>query len=192
MELSNSNTTTNEDVLQQRHCPTETGSSPENAQLTSRQEEQDEQPPMVTDEGLLFQVFKKLTAREVALCATVCSIWRRVAHSPLLWKRYCARVHGKALSQSLALKCPSWTWEQIFLSCPRLRVDGVFVSANRYSKYGSAQTACYYRYLRVFSSSNACLYKCALSSSALTQFDTSSAALVFLSLMITARSTPFL
>jgi hypothetical protein len=117
------------------------------------------QPELVTNENMLFEVLKKLTAREVARCATICLAFRNAARSPLLWKRYSLRVHGSELALSIANKHPSWRWMHVFLTCPRLRVDGVFVSSNRYSKNGSTQTCCYYRYLRVFSSSNHCLYK---------------------------------
>lgn len=117
-----------------------------------------EETTLIPD-GALFQVLKRLTARQLARVSCVCRSWRRVASSGALWEELARDQFGNEAALSLGRRF-AWRWQKAFLCSPRLRTDGAFVSVNSYYKYGSAQVAYYFRYLRILDPST-CLYKCA-------------------------------
>ncbi|KAL6051455.1 HIVEP zinc finger 3b [Balamuthia mandrillaris] len=107
------------------------------------------------DEVLLV-IFRFLDPSSLEKAALACKHWLIVSREPVLWRSFCL---------SLWKRCKREIWDQygsswrsMWLTRPRIRFDGLFVSRNQYVRPGATEfTYCqpvhlvkYFRYFRFF------------------------------------------
>lgn len=87
--------------------------------------------------------------------ALSCKKTYSLSREPVLWRLICQRIWGHNCSR--AVYHQFGTWQRMFMTRPKVRYDGLFVSKNTYLRAGSTEWAynqpvhqvTYYRYLRL-------------------------------------------
>jgi len=113
------------------------------------------------NEELLCEVLKFVEGADVARCASVCREWRYATLRPALWRYLCADTWSMESAEQLEAECCRRyraSFREMYLTRPRLRFDGIYVSRNQYLRRGVREWAykggvhvvVYYRYYRFF------------------------------------------
>lgn len=104
-----------------------------------------------------------MTPYALGAAACVCRKWRYATRNPVLWQKACLSTWQMfEVEQNTLLLRSSYrgSWRNMWISRPRLRFDGIFVSRNTYLRAGVAEwkvtnpvhLVCYYRYIRFYPS----------------------------------------
>ncbi|XP_020584380.1 F-box protein 7 [Phalaenopsis equestris] len=110
---------------------------------------------------LLFEVFLRMSPFSLGRAACVCRKWRYTIHNPILWRRACLKtwqLSGALTNYKMVQFMFEGSWRKMWISRPRIRNDGLYVSRNTYIRTGVAEwkvtnpvhLVCYFRYLRFF------------------------------------------
>jgi len=90
-------------------------------------------------EELLVEILRLLPTYTLGKVAVVCRQWRGAVKHPSLWEKACRTGYGLAgweLSKRLVREEYENSWYSMWLSRPRLRTDGIYVSRNTYIRPG--------------------------------------------------------
>ena len=107
-------------------------------------------------DDLLAIVFSHLPPPSLAAAACACRAWRAaIASTDGLWRSALLTALGPAAAPP---RPPGLSWRDVFLSAPRLRTDGLYVSRNTYIRTGLVEwrtrnpvhLVTYFRYWRFF------------------------------------------
>lgn len=124
-------------------------------------EEREPRPPSapiqsgLLGDDLLALCFSHLPPPSLASAACACRAWRgAIGRTDGLWRAALTRALGPATP----LRPPGVSWREVFLSAPRLRTDGLYVSRNTYIRTGIVEwrtknpvhLVTYFRYWRFF------------------------------------------
>ncbi|KAK2989799.1 hypothetical protein RJ640_006116 [Escallonia rubra] len=112
---------------------------------------------------LLFEIFARMTPYNMGQAACVCQKWRYTIRNPVFWRNACLKawqVSGVVENYKILQSKYDGSWRKMWLSRPRIRVDGLYVSRNTYIRAGVAEwkvtnpvhLVCYFRYLRFYPS----------------------------------------
>lgn len=112
---------------------------------------------------LLYEIFARMTPYNLGRAACVCRKWRYTVRNPVFWRNACLKawqLSGAVENYKLLQSNYSGSWRKMWLSRPRVRVDGLYVSRNTYIRAGIAEwkitnpvhIVCYFRYLRFYPS----------------------------------------
>ncbi|KAL7595112.1 F-box protein 7 [Lactuca sativa] len=112
---------------------------------------------------LLFEIFARMTPYNLGKAACVCRKWRNTVRNPVFWRNACLKawqISGVVENYKLMQCNYDSSWRKMWLSRPRVRMDGIYVSRNTYIRAGVAEwkvtnpvhVVCYYRYLRFYPS----------------------------------------
>ncbi|KAI5081102.1 hypothetical protein GOP47_0004285 [Adiantum capillus-veneris] len=117
----------------------------------------------VLSDDLLFEVFIRLPPYALGCAGCVCRKWRYATRNPVLWQKACLstwQMFGVEENFSMLQSFYGGSWRNMWISRPRLRCDGIFVSRNTYLRTGVAEwrvtnpvhLVCYYRYIKFYPS----------------------------------------
>lgn len=112
---------------------------------------------------LLFEIFAKMTPYNLGKAACVCRKWRYTVRNPVFWRNACLKawqISGVVENYKTLQSKYDGSWRKMWLSRPRIRTDGLYVSRNTYIRAGVAEwtvsnpvhVVCYFRYLRFYAS----------------------------------------
>ncbi|XAR62806.1 hypothetical protein NMG60_11017687 [Bertholletia excelsa] len=112
---------------------------------------------------LLFEIFSRMTPYTLGRAACVCRKWRYTIRNPVFWRTACLKawqISGVVENYKILQSQYAGSWRKMWLSRPRIRTDGLYVSRNTYIRAGVAEwkitnpvhVVCYFRYLRFYSS----------------------------------------
>ncbi|CAL0319415.1 unnamed protein product [Lupinus luteus] len=112
---------------------------------------------------LLFEVIARMTPYDMGKASCVCRKWRYTIRNPVFWRNACLKAwqfYGVVENYKILQSKYDGSWRKMWLSRPRLRTDGLYVSRNTYIRVGVAEwkitnpvhLVCYFRYLRFFPS----------------------------------------
>lgn len=112
---------------------------------------------------LLFEIFARMTPYNLGRAACVCRKWRYTVRNPVFWRNACLKawqVFGVVENYKILQSKYDGSWRKMWLSRPRIRTDGLYVSRNTYIRAGIAEwkvsnpvhVVCYFRYLRFYPS----------------------------------------
>ncbi|KAD4385295.1 hypothetical protein E3N88_25463 [Mikania micrantha] len=112
---------------------------------------------------LLFEIFARMTPYNLGKAACVCRKWRNTVRNPVFWRNACLKawqISGVVENYKLMQNNYDSSWRKMWLSRPRVRMDGIYVSRNTYIRAGVAEwkvtnpvhVVCYFRYLRFYPS----------------------------------------
>ncbi|XP_031489108.1 F-box protein 7 [Nymphaea colorata] len=110
---------------------------------------------------LLHEIFMRMTPYSLGRAACVCRKWRFTIRNPIFWRNACLKtwqISGPVENYKLVQSLYEGSWRKMWLSRPRARTDGLYVSRNTYIRAGVAEwkitnpvhLVCYYRYIRFF------------------------------------------
>ncbi|KAL5558262.1 hypothetical protein UlMin_034473 [Ulmus minor] len=117
----------------------------------------------ILPDELLFEVFARMTPYNLGRASCVCRKWRYTIRNPVFWRNACLKawqLSGLVENYKLLQSKYEGSWRKMWLSRPRVRTDGLYVSRNTYIRVGVAEwkvtnpvhLVCYYRYMRFFPS----------------------------------------
>jgi len=106
-------------------------------------------------EQVLIYLLGFLDAVSLARLALSCKKTYSVTREPVLWRLLCQRIWPLNCTRDVYQQFG--TWQRMFLTRPKARYDGIYVSKNSYLRAGSTEWAynqpvhqvIYYRYLRL-------------------------------------------
>ncbi|KAM7518859.1 hypothetical protein LguiB_017821 [Lonicera macranthoides] len=112
---------------------------------------------------LLFEIFARMTPYSLGRAACVCRKWRYTVRNPVFWRNACLKawqLSGMVENYKILQSKYDGSWRKMWLSRPRIRTDGLYVSRNTYIRAGIAEwkisnpvhVVCYYRYMRFYPS----------------------------------------
>ncbi|KAG5525073.1 hypothetical protein RHGRI_031677 [Rhododendron griersonianum] len=112
---------------------------------------------------LLFEIFARMTPYNLGKAACVCRKWRYTVRNPVFWRNACLKawqIFGVVENYKILQSKYDGSWRKMWLSRPRIRTDGLYVSRNTYIRAGIAEwkisnpvhVVCYFRYLRFYPS----------------------------------------
>jgi F-box protein 9 len=112
---------------------------------------------------LLFEVFARMNPYDMGRSSCVCRKWRYTIRNPVFWRNACLKawqLAGMVENYKILQSKYEGSWKKMWLSRPRVRTDGIYVSKNTYTRVGVAEwkitnpvhLVCYYRYIRFFPS----------------------------------------
>ncbi|KAK1407564.1 hypothetical protein QVD17_39183 [Tagetes erecta] len=112
---------------------------------------------------LLFEIFARMSPYNLGKAACVCRKWRNTVRNPVFWRNACLKawqISGVVENYKLMQSSYDSSWRKMWLSRPRVRMDGIYVSRNTYIRAGVAEwkvtnpvhVVCYFRYLRFYPS----------------------------------------
>ncbi|KAK9167522.1 hypothetical protein Scep_002713 [Stephania cephalantha] len=110
---------------------------------------------------LLFEVFARMNPYTLGRAACVCRKWRYTIRNPVFWRSACLKawqLSGAIANYKILESKYDCSWRKMWLSRPRVRTDGLYVSRNTYIRAGVAEwkvtnpvhLVCYFRYMRFF------------------------------------------
>eukprot|EP00871_Galdieria_phlegrea_P002452 jgi/Galph1/3207/GphlegSOOS_G1871.1 len=120
-------------------------------------------------DDIIFQIFSRLPAGDLAACSRVCRRWNSLSYDPAHWKRICLEtwpaytfLENLRISFSydiLLSKAGGGSWRRMFLERPHVRFDGIYVSRHQYIRMGLTEgkykqpifLVTYFRFLRFYS-----------------------------------------
>ncbi|PWA75208.1 F-box protein 7 [Artemisia annua] len=108
-------------------------------------------------------IFSRMTPYNMGKAACVCRKWRNTVRNPIFWRNACLKtwqITGAVENYKLMQSVYDSSWRKMWLSRPRVRMDGIYVSRNTYIRAGVAEwkvtnpvhVVCYFRYLRFYPS----------------------------------------
>ncbi|GAV71965.1 F-box-like domain-containing protein [Cephalotus follicularis] len=112
---------------------------------------------------LLFEVFARMSPYDLGRASCVCRKWRYTVRNPVFWRNACLKgwqLSGALENYMILQSKYGSSWRKMWLSRPRVRTDGLYVSRNTYIRAGVAEwkitnpvhIVCYFRYVRFFPS----------------------------------------
>ncbi|GJT27503.1 F-box protein 7 [Tanacetum coccineum] len=91
---------------------------------------------------LLFEIFARMTPYNMGKAACVCRKWRNTVRNPIFWRNACLKtwqITGAVENYKLMQSVYDSSWRKMWLSRPRVRMDGIYVSRNTYIRAGVAE-----------------------------------------------------
>ncbi|XP_021759729.1 F-box protein 7-like isoform X2 [Chenopodium quinoa] len=115
------------------------------------------------DEISLGLIFARLPSYHLGKAACVCRKWRYAIRNPIFWRIACLKawqLSGVVYNYQILHSKYDGSWRKMWLSRPRVRTDGIYVSRNTYIRAGIAEwrvsnpvhLVCYYRYIKFYPS----------------------------------------
>ncbi|CAN6439267.1 unnamed protein product [Victoria cruziana] len=110
---------------------------------------------------LLHEIFMRMAPYSLGRAACVCRKWWFTIRNPIFWRNACLKtwqISGPVENCKIVQTQYEGSWRKMWLSRPRIRTDGLYVSRNTYIRAGVAEwkitnpvhLVCYYRYIRFF------------------------------------------
>ncbi|KAK1424344.1 hypothetical protein QVD17_19672 [Tagetes erecta] len=78
---------------------------------------------------LLFEIFARMSPYNLGKAACVCRKWRNIVRNPVFWRNACLKawqISGAVENYKLMQSNYDSSWRKIWLSRPRVRMDGKF------------------------------------------------------------------
>ena len=125
------------------------------------EEEREASRLLLLPQDLMYKILHSCDPYSLGSAACACKDLMRSVQNVELWKKACLEAwpqHGAAKIHQLSTKQYEGNWKRLWLTRPRLRFDGIYVSRNSYIKTGIAEwrvknpvhIVLYYRYIKFF------------------------------------------